>query len=117
MCLHYIFAHCRLIDCWTEEFPNPENFANLEVLKYVYTKHTAVYSPAKLRHVGPASLQHRFFLMWERKEAKCFDVTTGHTQTMHSCHALDYSWGEHCTMVSLRYDCFLLYSVHESEIH
>ena len=30
-------------------------------------------------HVDPASLQHRFSLMLERKDAKSFDVTTGHT--------------------------------------
>ena len=36
-----------------------------------------------------------FFLMWERKESKSFDVTADHAQTMPSCHALDYYWGEH----------------------
>ena len=52
----------------------------------------AVFFPAHLRHVGPASLQHRFSLMWERKEAKSFDVTTGHAPYL---YALNYSWGEH----------------------
>ena len=33
-------------------------------------------------------------LMWERKEAKSFDVVTGHAQTTPSRHALNYSWGE-----------------------
>ena len=39
-------------------------------------------------HVDPASLriQHRFSLMLERKDAKSFDVTTGHTLT--SCYEL-----------------------------
>ena len=36
-----------------------------------------------------------FSLMWERTEAKSFDVTTGHTQNKPSHHALNYSWGEH----------------------
>ena len=45
---------------------------------------------ANLRHVG---LQHRFFFDVGREEAKRFDVTTGHTQTMRSCHALNYSLG------------------------
>ncbi len=30
----------------------------------------AVFSPAYLRHVSPASLQYRFFFIWERKEAE-----------------------------------------------
>ena len=34
-----------------------------------------------------------FSLMLEGKEAKSFDVTTGHTPTM---PYLNYSWGEHC---------------------
>ena len=29
-------------------------------------------------------------LMWERKEPKSLDVTTGHTQTTPSCHCLNY---------------------------
>ena len=33
--------------------------------------------------------------MWERKETKSLDVTTGHAQTTPSYHALNQSWGEH----------------------
>ena len=33
------------------------------------------------KDISLASLQHRFSLMWERKEAKSFDVTTGHAKT------------------------------------
>ena len=55
----------------------------------------AVFSPAYLRHVGPASLQYSFTLMWEGKVPKGFDVVTGHTPTMPSCHSLNYSCGEH----------------------
>ena len=37
-----------------------------------------------------------FSLVRKRKEAKSFDVTTGHAQTTPSRHTLNYSWGEHC---------------------
>ena len=37
-----------------------------------------------------------FCLMWEKKETKSFDVTTGHAQTTPSYRALYHSWGEHC---------------------
>ena len=52
----------------------------------------AVFSPAYLRLIGPASLQHRFFFDVGKES---FHVTTGYAQTMPSCHALNYSWGEH----------------------
>ena len=48
--------------------------------------------------------------MWERKEANSFDVTTGHAQTMPSCHVLDYSWGEHLHLQSER-ERFVLLSL------
>ena len=40
---------------------------------------TTVFSPAYLRHVGPASLQNRF--LFDVGKEKDFDVTTGNAQT------------------------------------
>ena len=36
-----------------------------------------------------------FPLMWEWGESKSFDVATGPAQTMSSCHASNFAWGEH----------------------
>lgn len=41
--------------------------------------------------------------LWERWLPKSFDVVTGPAQTMHSCHALNFAWGEHTYM----YICIL----------
>ena len=40
-----------------------------------------------------------FPLMLEWGESKSFDVATGSTQTMPSCHTLNFAWGEHCLRV------------------
>ena len=36
-----------------------------------------------------------FPLMWEWGESISFDVAIGSTQTMPSCHAWNFAWGEH----------------------
>ena len=73
-----------------------------------------MFSPAYLRYVGSASLQNRFSLMWKRKETKSFDVTTGHAQTTPSRHALNYSWGEHCIMITLTSISNLIFLLHNT---
>ena len=43
----------------------------------------------------PNNLSVEIPLMWEWGEFKSFDVATGPVQTMPSCHALNFAWGEH----------------------
>ena len=57
-----------------------------------------VFSPAYLRHVVPASLQHRLSYTWEGKRPKALMWPQATPKPRPSRHAFNYSWGEHCDL-------------------
>ena len=55
--------------------------------------------------------------MWEWVKSKSFDVATGSIQTMTSCHALNFAWGEHALLDYCKHDHTHMYSVHTGSYH
>ena len=49
-----------------------------------------------------------YYLMWEWGESKSFDVATGYTQTVPSCHPLKFAWGEHYSQCTYMYITWML---------
>ena len=62
----------------------------------VYGLEDPVFSPVYTRHVGLAqqafSIIIAFPLMWEWEECNGFDVTSGSTQILPSCHVVSQSF-------------------------